>query len=383
MLTLAHFAPFVIFHILAYIIWCICLGYNHPLPYLGMLQISGWIAFVIALRFLLPSRFISNEDNWKKICIYIVYLLWCFLLAGQNEVLSYVFANLPEPFQFLVAFMIAACRELDKKARIQLVTKVMGTLDEPGSVLLSIITSVFYGSFVASRIAGATGATVFFIVSIDFALQSRMTLQLIKEYNKVKENDTENGENTKSFKATKLIVAELIEGFTPMIYAICMAMAYYGPNSGLFFNIKSNFGGQPIEDINYVFGIMAFLYTIDTISAAINSIVLWKVTKINMLKEFGDVLSKYWLFMVIKFSFCMSVYFGSHDINFGIDSRGEFMWITPEGRLKLIRNLTNFTGDDKSMSFANITIFCKILTGKFNDWFQSQLNLLLDLIVIH
>ena len=136
-----------------------------------------------------------------------------------------------------------------------------------------------------------------------------------------------------------------------------MAMAYYGPNSGLFFNIKSHFGGQPIEDINYVFGIMAFLYTIDTISAAINSIVLWKVTKINMLKEFGDVLSKYWLFMVIKFSFCMSVYFGSHDINFGIDSRGEFMWITPEGRLKLIRNLTNFTGDDKSMSFENITIF--------------------------
>ena len=84
--------------------------------------------------------------------------------------LCYVFTNLPEPFQFLVAFMIAACRKLDKKARIQLVTKVMGTLDEPGSVLLSIITSVFYGSFVASRIAGATGATVFCIVACQLTL---------------------------------------------------------------------------------------------------------------------------------------------------------------------------------------------------------------------
>ena len=79
-------------------------------------------------------------------------------------------------------------------------------------------------------------------------------------------------------------MAELVEGFTPMTFAICMIMAYYGPNAELFVNIRSNFWGKPIEDVNYVFGMMALLYTVDTISAAINSSIVWKVTKINMLQ---------------------------------------------------------------------------------------------------
>ena len=122
-------------------------------------------------------------------------------------------------------------------------------------------------------------------------------------------------------QATNLIVSELIEGITPMIYALCMTMAYYGPNAELFANIRSNFWGQPIDDVNYVFGIMVFfLYAFDTISAVINSIALWKVTKINMLQEFSGVLTKYWLFMVIKLSYSMTGYFASLDVNFGHDS---------------------------------------------------------------
>ena len=131
-------------------------------------------------------------------------MLWCIVLAFQNEVLSYIFTNLPETFQFSAAFMIAACREFDKKTRNYLVAKMMGTIDEPGSVLLEITTSVFYSSFIANRMADASVTTAFCIVSIDFALHSHMTFQLIKEYNKVKENDTENGNKTKMVKATTL-----------------------------------------------------------------------------------------------------------------------------------------------------------------------------------
>ena len=164
------------------------------------------------------------------------------------------------------------------------------------------------------------------------------TYQLIREYNKTKEEGSENDSKGKKIKATNLILAELVEGFTPMIYALCMAMAYYGPNAKLLANIGSNFWGQPIDNITYVFGIMGLLYIIDTISAAINSIVLWKVMKVNMLKEFREVVTKYWVFMLIKYSSTMSVYFASLDVNFGLDSSGKFKWITNEGRLSLIQN---------------------------------------------
>ena len=101
---------------------------------------------------------------------------------------------------------------------------------------------------------------------------------------------------------------------------------------------------------------MGFLYAVDTISATINWIALWKVTKMNMLQEFCGVLTKYWLFIVIKLSFPMTGYFASHDINFGTDSSGKFEWITPEGRLNLIHNSTDLTNEEKFMQFANFTL---------------------------
>ena len=99
--------------------------------------------------------------------MYVIYYLWCIVLSLQNEVLSYVYTNLPKTFQFSAAFMIAACRELDKKMRKHLVAKMMGTIDDSGSVLLAITTSVWFSTFIANRITDATVTTVFCIVSID------------------------------------------------------------------------------------------------------------------------------------------------------------------------------------------------------------------------
>ena len=134
-----------------------------------------------------------------------------------------------------------------------------------------------------------------------------------------------------------------------------MAMAFYGPNNKLFVNIGSTFWGQPIKDINNVFRIMGLLYTVDTISAAINSIVLWRITKINMLQEFCRVLTKYWLFVVIKLGYIMTNYFVSIDINFRADSSGKFEWTTSEGRLNLIYNSTYLTAEEITI-FANVTL---------------------------
>ena len=131
-------------------------------------------------------------------------------------------------------------------------------------------------------------------------------------------------------------------------------MAYFGPNSELFVNIGSNFWGKPIKNINYVFLMMVLLYSVDTISATINSIVLWKFTKINMLKEFSGILAKYWLFMVIKLSHWISSFFASNDVNFGIDFSGKFEWLTPQGRLNLIQNATDPSYEESSMLFESL-----------------------------
>ena len=100
---------------------------------------------------------------------------------------------------------------------------------------------------------------------------------------------------------------------------------------------------------------MGLLYTVDTISAAVNSMVLWWVTKINMLQEFSRVLEKYWLFIVMKLGYIMTNYFVSIDVNFGADSSGKFEWTTSEGRLTLIYNSTYLTAEDTT-NFENVTL---------------------------
>ena len=126
-------------------------------------------------------------------------------------------------------------------------------------------------------------------------------------------------------------------------------MAYYGVNAELFINIGSTFWGRPIVNINKIFITMRILFAVDTVSVIVNSTTLWKVMNVNMLREFAEVLGKYWYFIVIKQAYQMAFYFAGSDVNFGNDFSGKFEWITPEGRLNLLYNSTEISYDQKSM----------------------------------
>ena len=192
--------------------------------------------------------------------------------------------------------------------------------------------------------------------TIDFVLHSHITYKLVKENNKVSEQASTNGNVPKTTHATNLILAELVEGFTPMMYAICMTMAFYGSNARLLAGIQSTLWGKPMNDIFSLYYTMLFLFTIDTISAALNSIILWKMLNINMLREFHHVIRNYWLFMVVKLGADLTSYFASIDVNLGMDSGGLFEWITATGRLDLILHAPDLSQEEKAMLIDNTTM---------------------------
>ena len=338
----------IVAYVLSYVIWCLILGYNHPLPYVSLLGLPVWIICVFLLWFILPSNLIEKEGFKKQLRMYTAYVFWVLVTMMTSNLLDYLFINIPSDFQFLMPFMVAASRELDKRVRSNLVYKMMEKQDEAATALIGITISANYSFFIAVRLTGATLATVFCTVSIDLFLHSRITYNLIKEHNNVEDN-TGQGSAIRSFKVAKLILAELMEGFTPMIYAICIAMAFYGPNATLFQDIGNTFWGTPIRDIGPLFYTMFILFSFDTVSALVNSIVLWKVIRVNMLQEFSRFISKYWFFMMTKLSFSMAHYFASKDVNGGMDSSGKLEWITPEGRLSLIYNSTLLNEEEMQM----------------------------------
>ena len=349
-LFLSLIIPFLLVYISCYMIWTVQLGNNHPMPYLGLTStLPIRMIFVIELWIILPSDALVKQTFRKKLRMYMAYFTWFVTMIVQNEMLSYLFDNIQSDWQFSVPFVIAACREFDHNMRSRMINKMMGDLDESAIALLTITVNTFYGIFVAIRLVGATWDTVFCFVAIDFLIHLKITYQVIKHHEKIAIEENENANSKRTIFAIQLVVSELTEALIPIVYATCMMLAIYGPNSSILANVGSTYWGEKIERIGPLLYPLAFLILFDTVSMIVTSVVLWKVSNINMLQEFHDGINKYWLFLVIKVGVSMSGYFAFTDINFGMDSSGSYDWITPEGRLNLICNSTDLPDEEKLM----------------------------------
>ena len=267
----------------------------------------------------------------------------------------YCFANFPAGFQFPVAFAVAACRGLDKRVRSYVITKLMGIPNESALILVTISVSSKWSFFVAIRLVGAEFATICCAVAIDLFLHLRLTYKCIKEHKKVIDVGIANENTKKTINIANLIIPELIEGFSPIIYGFCMAMAYYGPNNHILSNVGNNYWSKPIEDISPIFTLMIVLFAIDTFSAVVNSLSIWMSVNVNMIREFYRVLRKYWFFMAIKLAFNVATYFQGNDINFGHDNTRRFEWISNEGWTNLVNSSNDLTDEQKRDLFAQTT----------------------------
>ena len=313
-----------------------------------ILYFCAVIAFMTGIWFILPSRLLAEQDFRQKLSVYTLYLSWIGTSIIQSQILIYLWQILPDGFQFPIAFLVAGFRELDQRVQSKLVTRMVGIQDEPAMALQSITVSSRWSFFIAIRLVGAEFGTILCTVIIDFILHMRKTFKSIKESKRIRAKEVENDSMKNNINITKLILAELIEGLTPIIYGVCIAIAFYGPNAHILSNVGNTYWSKPIEDIGYLFLVMFGLFAFDTLSAVINSLWLWKMVKLNMLQEFSRVLKEYWLFMAVKLAFNMMVYFIANDINFGNDGTRSFTWISDEGWIKLVNSSHDLSYEEKA-----------------------------------
>ena len=262
-------------------------------------------------------------------------------MIAQNEVLSFLFANAPAGFQFLVVFLLVACQKFDMKLRTKLLTKMMGKINEEAMAILTIDINVLYSSFIAVRLTGAEWATVCTSVLAGFILHLQLTYKIIQDFGKTNQNGSDSHNRERSIRITKLIITEAIEGLTPIAYAISMAMAFYGPNDYIFSNVRNNYWSKAMKDIGPLFRTMSILFIVDTLSVIVNSFLLWKTLNVNMMSEFCKFLNKYRFLIAVPLELSMSLYLACKDVNLGIDETYSYPWISDDGRKHLLYNLTD------------------------------------------
>ena len=115
MIYLLWFTPFFISLLMNYFVWSVYLGFNQPLPNLGLWGILSafFILYPIGIWFVLPSQIASEDEFRRKLRWYLVQHVFRILTIILNEVMSILFINLPTHLQFLISFMMVVCREFD------------------------------------------------------------------------------------------------------------------------------------------------------------------------------------------------------------------------------------------------------------------------------
>ena len=142
------------------------------------------------------------------------------------------------------------------------------------------------------------------ILGVEFLINLYHCFQIIRIHNKIGAND--DNEQNSLLKAEKksalvsLITLEFIEASIPLIYAMGIVLAYYGPNAKLMIGIKSEyFGVPPITNLLNVLSVLFLMAGIDALGGILVGVLLGYFCKINIIKELNIILQKYWIHLSI------------------------------------------------------------------------------------
>ena len=101
---------------------------------------------------------------------------------------------------------------------------------------------------------------------------------------------------------------------------------------------------------------MILLFTIDLLSALLNTYLVNRFGKISLADEFCRVLDNYWYFMLNALVVNILQFMTLNDINWAMDWSFNFMWVTDEGRNILIYNSTMLSEKEKAKLLPNATL---------------------------
>ena len=165
------------------------------------------------------------------------------------------------------------------------------------SVKLSAMHMIgtYHASFLIAIISdGATDATSYTILTVDFMMNMILCFKIIKRY-KQNNNQVDEGQLN---DIQELVLNESIEITLPIGYCLCFSLVYYGPNSALF-----NVGGR--ANIEKIITITIQFFSIDLCSVIFSSILLWKLCGINLYKAFLHTQKELWIIMSSQEAFVL------------------------------------------------------------------------------
>ena len=350
-------AGFVVPYCFCYILWSVYFGYNHPMPFnvMGCCLIN-WACLFVGVWQLFPTELRAEVEFRRRLKYFLLYCSWLMVIDYQNQGLSTLFGVLPSNLQWTMAIIIPSFRSMN----LWILTKISRNIKEDDNAMADICTHIIvlsiYGFFVAIMLASANATTVYSIIGVEMFLNLISCYQIIKLQRKVMVEEDEEMSRKNEKEMVSLALSETIEIVCALAYAIGFATAYYGPNAFLIGNVRSNyFDSTEVEDVEHLFMVLLELFTVDVCCMIITVIALRSFGNINFWAELCKFIKNYWIIMAIEMPTYVSQFFAWNDVNAAMDFSMQFMWLTDEGRLRLIYNATDFDDSQKALLLQNTT----------------------------
>ena len=136
---------------------------------------------------------------------------------------------------------------------------------------------ITYTTYITGRLYSLPQNTVYCLLTVETLLLIRGCYEIFKLNKKIGDSSPRDisAISLRRNKIESLVMNEFVEAIVPLSFGIAFSMAYYGPNAVLIKGIKNDyFGGQVVEDVQYVYFVMALMFIFDMFGVVITGIFL-------------------------------------------------------------------------------------------------------------
>ena len=302
----------IVTHIAVYFIWSMYFGYYPPMPFIVFILLIPWL-LALSCVFCHYFRRTFSDDPLinSKLKFYCFYLLTtctsvmsCLAIFGMHLIMN-------KYIQWMNVILLAVSRKTFGSFMSKFICQASvseNTLTVKG--ISYIQEAVLYKSFIISIISINSNKIVCYLfLGVPFMMNLYLCSQVIKLHGKITNNvnHEESLQLRKEELLMKLIVNEITELLTPVIFVITFVMAYAGPNATIIGNVQNNYWQyHKIEDpFSYISGIL-FMTVIDFLSAGISLILVWGLYKINCWSFIREKVAALFTIMALNVAFAIS-----------------------------------------------------------------------------
>ena len=290
-----------------YLIWTNLLGYNSPMPFLGLLNYPLNVMHYITFWRLFPYELRNKKEVRKRIWTYMLYRLWFLFYSLEKFGLNVLFNNLPLQIQWIMAIIFPLVRELNLWVLSKLLEKstdLTTTLILVPKLAATLAVNIVHSFFVAMIIStSSTPITSYCLLAADFFLNLYSSYEIVQRHRKIDPTismEYEKSITKKKQQAQILFAIESVEFIVPIVYCITFVLAYYGPNATIIGNVRNNeWQYTAVEDLRFFVTELILMFFIEFASCIVSWIILWKFTSISFLQEGYKVLKVYWPYISI------------------------------------------------------------------------------------